>query len=129
VNGDNMVSPLDVLLVINQIGNSVAAAPLAAPLSGRAEVGATVADAARPVALAGNHDGASVFQRSNHSTALETTDSLSANHNERASQLKRTLIGPDGIARGASIGDAPMDDLEGILVDVAADVLEAWRGT
>ena len=133
VNGDNLVSPLDALLVINQIGNPVAAGQVAAPLSGRAEVGATETnyetDAVGATIPAGSMDFTSPSRQTNDWITSQTTPSLSPIHNELAIRFEPTTIESSRIVKRASTSDAPIDDLEEILADVATDIMKAWQGT
>ncbi len=131
VNGDNVVSPLDALLVIGQIGNSPAAGPVAAPLSGRAEfVTPSPADenaeqdlAAPPAELlktAMSSAHLNVWTSPSFAeVAKQVADGI------RTADFSRQLS--DHVIESSSTAAAAVDDLEGILDDVAEEIMEAWQ--
>jgi hypothetical protein len=130
VNGDNIVSPIDALLVINQIGEPV---PLsaAAPLGLRVEL--PVGVFAVSILSVSDDDAAS-------DTGLKQESPHVANHGLTVSNGR----GDQAVAFPARVweawnnermgnrslaGAAAGNDLDGILEDVAHDVMDAWRAS
>ena len=125
MNGDNVVSPLDALMVINQLGRTVEVAA-AAPLGLEVEVeeSSTDAPAIRAIPTDSYESDNLVASRLNQSLALlgEPAERTELDSSLRSWQQARRAFGPSHVAV-----DAAAEDMEGILEDVAEDIMDAWR--